>query len=418
MTWTTAAPSPTPPTDPPITLLLAARDPAPLYAAFLDDPRFQVQATARTPDELQEKLALQPDALLLEGTLFPSPQELAATLATLATACVLLLPEQTPAESLAPLQTLPNQVAIHQGEPRFPELADTLAQAVRARRPALPPPPRPHTAAGWRAVAVWSLAGGVGKSTLATALALEAVQRRLPTLLVGLGAPDTLPLFLGLPPQPNLLAWRRQPTTATLQATVQSQHGLDLLAGFPSPLDLATYLPEALDSGASLPALTQCAAHAGYAVVVLDVSAQELAPAALAAANALLLVAVPTLPGMALALEAHRLIQELHNGRHPIPPQDIHLLFNRVRPATLSPPQALKSARQLGQPLPPLAAAIPDDPAIQESAQRQQPASFHSHPLRQAMQRLGDALFAPGPPPPPPPAPGRVYTFGPLRVRV
>ena len=410
MTWTT-----TPPHDPPIALLLAARDPGPLYAAFLDDPRFQVQATARTPDELQEKLALQPDALLLEGTLFPSPQELADTLAP---PCLLLLPEQTPAESLALLQALPNPVAIHQGEPRFPELADTLAQAVASRRPGPAPAPLPAAAAGWRAVAVWSLAGGVGKSTLAVALALEAVQRRLPTLLVGLGAPDTLPLLLDRPPQPNLLAWRRQPTTATLQAAVQSQHGLDLLAGFPSPLDLAAYLPEALDGGASLPALTQAAAHAGYAVVVLDVSAQELAPAALAAANALLLVAVPTLPGLALALEAHRLVQELHSGRHPIPPQDIHLLFNRVRPSTLTPEQALKSARQLGQPLPPLAAAIPDDPAIQECAQRQQPAAFHSHPLRLAMKRLADALFAPGPPPPPPPTPGRVYTLGPLRVRV
>ncbi len=418
-------PWPTDSTHEPISLLIAAPETNRLYSALVGDSRFQVQALARSPQEVAEKLALQPQALLVEGTLYPSPEELNQALAGVTCPVVVLLPAHVPKEGMERVQRLPQVVAVASGENDLPALADRLVEAVQNRQgevsqsPNNYRPARAIASAGWRCVAVWNLAGGVGKSTVATALALEAAQRRLPTLLIGLGAPDSLPLHLGLRPHPNLGSWRESPRSETLQSAVQSVDALDILAGFPSPVELAAYLPDALEGGSSLPTLAQAAAHAGYAVVVLDVSAQELAAPALAACNSVVLVGASTLAGVALTVESQRLVQEVLAGRHPIPPEAMHLVLNRVRPSTLTPDEALKAARQLQRRLPPLAAVIRDDPDIEESATLQRPAYFHSDPLRQAAKSLGDLLFAaPAATKTPPPEQGKVYTVGPLRVRV
>ena len=425
MPWTPDSQLPIANRQPPISLLICAENPTSLYSVLVSDARFQVQALARSPQEVAEKLALQPQALLVEGTLYPSPEELNQALARVGCPVIVLLPAHVPKEGMERVQRLPQVVAVASGENDLPALADRLVEAVQNRQGATPQsqnnyrPARTIASAGWRCVAVWNLAGGVGKSTVATALALEAAQRRLPTLLVGLGAPDSLPLHLGLRPHPNLGSWRESPRCETLQSAVQSVDALDILAGFPSPVELAAYLPDALEGGSSLPSLAQAAAHAGYAVVVLDVSAQELAAPALAACNSVVLVGASTLAGVALTVESQRLVQEVLAGRHPIPPEAMHLVLNRVRPSTLTPDEALKAARQLQSRLPPLAAVIRDDPAIEESGTLQRPAYFHSDPLRQAAKSLGDLLFAaPAPAQTPPPEQGKVYTVGPLRVRV
>jgi cellulose biosynthesis protein BcsQ len=112
-------------------------------------------------------------------------------------------------------------------------------------------------------------------------------------------------------------------------------------------------------------------------------------------------------------------VQEVLAGRHPIPPEAMHLVLNRVRPSTLTPDEALNAARRTQRRLPPLAAVIRDDPAIEESASLQRPAYFHSDPLRQAARSLGDLLFAlPATTQTTPLPQGKVYTMGPLRVRV
>ena len=64
-------PWPTDMTHEPISLLIAAPETNRLYSALVGDARFQVQALARSPEEVSEKLALQPQALLVEGTLYP-----------------------------------------------------------------------------------------------------------------------------------------------------------------------------------------------------------------------------------------------------------------------------------------------------------------------------------------------------------
>jgi len=72
-------------------------------------------------------------------------------------------------------------------------------------------------------------------------------------------------------------------------------------------------------------------------------------------------------------------------------------VVNRYRKATHTPKEVMQMGMNMRQDFPPLLAAIPDDPAIEEAINAQRPAYQYSEPLRQATQRMGDALFAPMP---------------------
>lgn len=420
MSWT--------PSSLPITLLLAGseKQAQTLYRAASGDARFHVLALATSPEEVTAKLDAAPQALVLDGLLFPGPEEIADALAGYDGVCVVTLPPSVDSEAVEQVRRLACVADVLEAAD-WPTLAERLIQAFagRAASPSSQPWPsgRSVATAGWRAVAVWSLQGGAGTSTLAAALALEVASRRLPTLLVGLAAPDSLPLSLNLKPEPNLAAWRRDPTATGLKTSVQPVNGLDMLAGFASPLELASYLPEAIEGPNSLAQLTGAAAQAGYAAVILDASAPELAPAALAACNSVVLVSLATLPGILGAVEALRLLRENLTGRRRIPAAAVHLVLNRVRASTLSPEEVVRNGRALDKDFPSLVRVVRDDPAVEESLNLRRPAYYHSDSLRQAVRALADDLFAP-------PAatgaqrqgrvgqPGRVYTLGPIRVRV
>lgn len=402
-----------------------------LYAVFSGDARFHVQAMATSADDLTAKLVMQPAALIVDGLLFDGPDGIVDALRAYNGICVVLLPVGVDHTAVADIERLDCVVRVIQGETDFTALTGALYEESERRQQSsstVASPSWSHrtgatATVGWRSVAVWNLQGGVGKSTIASALALEAASRRLPTLLVGLGAPDPLPLSLGLKPDPSLQRWHSTPTLDGLKAAVQSLDALDLLPGFPSPLDLAGYLPDALEGEASLPRLAGTAAQAGYAVVVFDVSSPELAASALAACNALLLVSLATLPGILTTVEALRLATETMSGRHRLPKESIHLVLNRVRASTLSLEEVSQNGRKLHSAFPSLAAVVRDDPAIDESLNLRRPAYYHSDTLRQAVRSLGDLLFAA-------PAansgtresevgkPGKVYSLGPIRVRV
>jgi MinD-like ATPase involved in chromosome partitioning or flagellar assembly len=403
-----------------------------LRAAFGADARFRLVATATSPDDARAKLALEPEAALLEGTVFPHPEALVQTFSSYRGVCFVLLPLGVAHSLVEVVRALPCVQAVEVGEADFGALAGRFYEAVTLNRQARRTQsggqllfgghsPLP-SAAGWRAVAVWSPQGGAGKSTLATALACEAAARRLPTLLVGLGAPDPVPLVLNLKAEPNLLSWRSNPTADGLRAAVQRLEMLDVLAGFRDPLALAAYKDDALDGPGSLPQLTTCAAYAGYAVVVLDVSAQELAAAALSAANAAVLVTLATLPGVLHVAEAAHLLHDQMAGRHRIPKEAIHLVVNKVRDSTLTPQEVVKLGGGVRRDFPALAAYVPDDPQIEEALKLRRPAWHTSEPLRRAVRTLGDLLFAL-------PAassavqeasvgkPARVWTLGPIRIK-
>jgi len=420
------------PSSNPISLLLAAPPDraGPLVAAFGADPRFRVLATATSAQDVRYKLALHPDALLVLAEVFPDFDALAASLSGYEGAVFVILPADTPPSVTTAVSELPPVQQVLAGEVNLPELAGRLYETLAAqqRLHSLSSPggllqQKGHRAAmvGWRCVAVWSLQGGVGKSTLSAALALEAAERRLPTLLTGLGAPDVLPLRLGFKrPEPNLLDWVANPTPEGLRLAVRQYDVLDVLAGFPDQPALDRYLPDAMSPNTGLPALANTAAHAGYAVVVLDVSSPELAAPAIAAANTLLIVTPATPDGLLAAREATRLAHQAMAGRHAVPLSGIHLVLNRVRDSQLGPEEVMRSLAQMLDAPPPLAAVIPDDPRVDVARVQFRPAYAFSEPLRQAARTLGDMLFAPLPTTSTttrPSKPARVWRIGPFRIR-
>lgn len=405
-----------------------------LRAAFLADARIQLIATSTSAEDVRSKLALEPEAVVVEGTVFAGPEAFVQSFAAFVGVVMVLLPSGVVVSVLDTLRAVPCVHEIVQGDANFVEVVGKVYEAALLNRQARQSingsigslyggsASLLASSSGWRAVAVWSPQGGVGKSTLSVALACEAASRRLPTLLVGLGAPDPIPLTLHLKPEPNLTTWRLTPTPDNLRSSVQKLEALDILAGFRDPLALTSYKNEALEGVGSLPALAGAAAYAGYAVVIFDVSSQELAAAALSSANTVVLVTLPTLPGVLNVAEAVHLLHDQMAGRHRVPREAIHLVVNKVRNSTLTPQEVIKLGGSVRTDFPGLTAYIPDDPQIEEALKLRRPAWQMSEPLRRVSRTLADLLFAT-------PAlhtshkeaqvgkPARVWNLGPIRIK-
>lgn len=404
---------------------------APLANVFRSDARFSLAATATSTDDLRAKLTVKPAVVLAYAQVFDRFESFAEILGTFAGSLYVILPEKAPPSVIEAVRALPPTREVISGDPNLPELAGRIYGAVSADRQLSlagqgyrlgGSGPR-STMVGWRCIAVWSLQGGTGCSTIATALALEAAERRLPTLLVGLGVPDVIPLRLNFDhPEPNLLTWSAVPTSEQLKVSVRPFDVLDVLAGFPNQSALDAYVPLALSAQQGLPALSSAAAHAGYAVVILDVSAPEMAAPAISAANTLLLTSLPTPDGLLAVGEASRMAGDFMSRQHSIPLDGMHLVLNRVRDTMLAPDEFMRSLSRMPTNAPPLAAVIPDDPRIDVARTQFRPAYNFSDPLRQAMKVVGDVLFAP-------PVglaaahhaqqgrPSKVWRIGPLRIK-
>jgi MinD-like ATPase involved in chromosome partitioning or flagellar assembly len=415
---------------PPVRLLIVAQPGRAqgMYAATVADARFAVQAVATSPADARAKLALDPEAVLAEIVVFDGPGEFADAFAGYPGALWAVAPAGLAAADAGAVRAVRPVQALVEGEPDFAVLAGELYAAVVSRRASTESSPisfipsrDPGVAmVGWRAIAVWSPQGGVGKSTVALALALEAVSRRLPALLVALAAPDMTPLILeGIRPEPNLLTWCAAPTAENLRASVQVHRktGLHLLTGFRDPVALGGY--EAQTGPASLTRLAYTAAQAGYGILVLDVSAPEIAPAALSAANTLVLVARPDTPGIHSALQGLHLVKDVMAGQHAIPPEAIYLAVNRARDTTLRPDEVVRWGKGERRDFPPLGAAIADDAGIEVAVNRREPAYYASDALRAGARALGDLLFPAAAATPIAPArPARALRLGPVRVRL
>ena len=421
--------TPAPPTQPPVRLLIIAQ-PAraqAIYTALAADARFAVQAVATGAGDARAKLALEPEAVIVEVVTFAGPSEFGEVFAAYRGAAWALIPPGLSPQLVDTVRRVSCVAQVVEGDPNLPALAGEIYAAALTRRSSREQAAGADFAAmrsgpamiGWRAIAVWSPQGGVGKSTVALALALEATARRLPTLLVGLGAPDGTPLILdGILPEPNILTWRATPTVDGLCAArqVHRRSGQHILVGFRDPVSVGTF--DGQSGPASLTNLAYTAAQTGYGIVVFDVSTQELAPAALSAANTLVLVGRADLPGIRAILEGVRLVKDVMAGQHAIPDGAIHLVLNRVRDTTLRPDEVVNFGKRERRDFPPLAAYIADDPNVEIAVNQMQAAYYVSDSLRRAARTLGDLLF---------PAalagqvaaaaPAKVTRIGPLRFR-
>ncbi len=399
------------------------------HSALMGDARFRVVSQSVEAADLAAKMQMRPEVILLDGGIFKGPEELIALLTKATGAAYVVLPPNVPPADVDKLKACRAVKGVFTGDPNLAELAGRMygdAVALRAATPSWEAPtlrsPYGSTGStGMKVIAVWNMAGGVGKTTIAANLAVESARRGLPTLLVGLGSPDDLPLSLGLKDSPNITTWRTSPTADGLKAATQTTKGIDLkvIGGFPNFLSAGEAARTPIASPDNIARLAPMAAYAGYAVIILDVPVSELAAAAISSANTMLLVARPMLADAWRSIFAFRAATEEFVGEHRIPPDGVRLVVNRARASGLRPDDFHKACSDEGRrAFPPIVAVIPDDPKVEEAQNAQRVPLLYADSLARAVQTLADNVLqvkagekqdAPG---------GRVIGLGPIRVRV
>lgn len=376
------------------------------YSVMANEPRLRVVARAVTPEDLQAKLAANPQVLLLDAMLAQGPQDLANMVNTVHVPLVyVVIPSHISDADVQAVQTAVKRdgVTFYRDTDNLVEMIRTIvtdAQALQRQngvswtatsggvRQVLPV----------RLVGVWSQAGGVGKTTIASNLAFAAARRGIPTLLIGLGAPDDLPLILGLAATPNITTWRANPTQEGLKAALQKRDVVDVLAGFPDMLSSAQALNTPNDAPNALRNLVDQAIRLGYAAIILDLPPSIEAAAALGVINVLVLVARPSVEGVMRTVEGYRTVMERLGLENLLHHQNIRVVLNRVG-GRLEPQQFHDLAnRYLKQnnpqaAFPPVSIAIPDRVEIGQAQDRGDWPYLASGPLAKAMDILATDLF-------------------------
>jgi cellulose biosynthesis protein BcsQ len=298
--------------------------------------------------------------------------------------------------------------------------------ALRNQAPTMGTPSKGYRtdriAGGLRVISVWSRTGGCGKSTIATALALEASQRGIKTLLVGLSVPDiSLPTFLDLKTTPNLFGWLASPNLESgIKTNVQSKGKLDVLVGLQDGIKEGE-LVKPPDDPASINQLVINATFGGYSVVILDTPVSGAYFNAISASNTMIMVSTPMIDQAVTSAEAYRMAFKRMRDQHRIGAGNVFVVINRFRPGLLSSNEWHEAADAYTQAMgighfPPVAEVIPDVPEVAFAANAGRNVLTAGEEFAAPIHRLGDVLYGDG---------GsssahdqqRVFRLGPIRFR-
>jgi cellulose biosynthesis protein BcsQ len=225
-------------------------------------------------------------------------------------------------------------------------------------------------------IAVTSLKGGVGKTSITLGLASAALERGLRTLVVDLDPQgDTTMALQPVSAHADLADVLDNPSAATVRAatgtSAWAERGLDVIVGAGRPSDA---------SGDSLvEPLRQALSRVGaYDLVLIDCppSLGALTRAGLAAADRAVVVTEPGLFAVMAVGRALRTIDDLRRGIAP-QLQPLGIVINRVRPRSTEQAYRLAELGQLYGPLV-LSPTIPERAALQQAQGAARP--LHSWP--------------------------------------
>jgi cellulose biosynthesis protein BcsQ len=412
-------------------VMLLAGPPSRVNAWFTSlqmDSRFRVNTFSTDPQDLENKMGYNPEAILLDATIFSGPENLTNFLTKTSSAVYVVLPREAGDEVRRSLGDLPSVRGVFINDINLSQMAGRIyaeVVALRNQAPTLSQPGKGYRteriAGGLRVITVWSRTGGSGKSTVAAALALEAAQRGIKTLLVGLGVPDiSLPTFLNLKTTPNLFGWLANPTfEGGIRPNVQSKGLLDVMVGLQDGIK-EKELVRPPEDPASINQLVINATFGGYSIVILDTPVSGAYFNAISASNTMVMVTTPMLDQAVVSAEAYRMAFKRMRDQHRIGVGNVFVVLNRYRPGLLTSNEWHEAADAYTQTMgighfPPVAEVIPEVPEVSLAANAGRSVMTAGDDFAGPIHRLGDVLYGGGD--------GsnredhKVMHFGPIRIR-
>lgn len=384
--------------DTPVSILLAHRDMSRTttwYQALQMDARFRVTSMANDAQDFRSKLVSSPEVILLDATVFEGPKPLIDALTSVTGAVYLIVPPTVAESMIADFKSIPSVKMVFMGDVNIAEFMTRAYSDALALRRTVPAANQQAWAGGRTGSGV---IGGTGKTTIATALAQAVARRSLKTLLIGLGAPDTLPLQIGLHSEPNILSWITNPTDEGLRTSIQTVGDMHVLAGFPDILSEAQG-DKPTESKGSITELVTSAAYGGYAAIILDTPSGGIAPRAVSAANTWLMIARPTITDVWTSVEAFRTVTQKSAGQHRITPGNIFVVLNQHSSGMLTPDEWHRAAdaacrkMNLGVGFPPVVSVIPYVQEVSIAQDNGRSALDASDAFARPILKLSDMLF-------------------------
>jgi arsenite-transporting ATPase len=412
-------------------VMLLAGPPSRVNAWFTSlqmDSRFRVNTFSTDPQDLENKMGYNPEAILLDATIFSGPENLVNFLTKTSSAVYVILPREAGDDTRKTLNDLPSVRGVYINDINLSQMAGRIYAEVIALRNQAPTLAQigkgyrtERVAGGLRVITVWSRTGGSGKSTIAAALALEASQRGIKTLLVGLSVPDiSLPTFLNLKTNPNLFGWLANPSfEGGIRPNVQSKGMLDVLVGLQDGIK-EKELTKPPEDPSSINQLVINATFGGYSIVILDTPVSGAYSNAISASNTMVLVTTPMLDQAVVSGEAYRMAFKRMRDQHRIGVGNIFVVLNRYRPGLLTSNEWHEAADAYTQTMgighfPPVAEVIPEVPEVALAANGGRSVMTAGDDFAGPIHRLGDVLYGG--------ASGsshddqKVMRFGPIRIR-
>ena len=398
--------------DAPVSVLLAHKDmerTTAWYQSLQVDTRFRVTSMANTHQDFRAKLASSPEIILLDATVFDGPDQLTEALTSVSGAVYLIVPGGVNTELIEQFKSIQSVKSVSVGDVNIADfMTRAYADALALRRTVSAISPTAWSggsqrggsgAGGLRIVTVWSRSGGTGRTTIAISLAQAVARRGLKTLLIGLGAPDVIPLQLGLRPEPNSVSWISNPNDESLRSSIQSVGELHVLAGFPDILS-ESQGDRPAEANGSINELVTSAAYGGYSAIILDTpSAGGVTPRALSAANTWLMVARPTVSDVWMSAESFRTVTQKIAGQHRITPGNIFVVLNQRANGMLTADQwhgaadAACRKMNLNVGFPPVMATIPHSIDVSLAQDSGRSALDASDDFARPIHRLSEMLF-------------------------
>ena len=400
------------------------------FTALQMDSRFRINTFSTDPQDLETKLGYNPEGILLDSSIFSGPESLLNFLTKAQCAVYVIFQRDISEAFKKKIRELPSVKGIYLEDINLAQVSGRIyaeVMAMRSQTPAFQTSKRAKRSEGMigglRVITVWSRSGGTGKSTLACALALDAAQRGIKTLLVGLSVPDiSIPTFLNLKTTPNLSGWLASPTFEEgIQHSIQKIGSLDVLVGLQDGVrenDLAL----APEEPASINQLVINATYGGYSVVILDTPVSGTYINAISASNTMLLVAQPMLDQAIICAEAYRMAFKRLRDMHRIGVGNAFVVLNRVRPGLLSSDEwheaadAYTRAMGVGH-FPPVADVIPETHEVALAANAGRSVLTVGKEFSAPIHRLGDMLYGGGGPGSFKKEEDKSFKLGPIRFR-